>query len=217
MTLGSHILTTGDILASYHDVQRSAVAMDKLTTFGQGNVIVSGEWEYPIGVQYGRNLTDNAIITPRLKATVIEGSDRTDDLPNRDAADFRLDEANLFLNNRFQGRDFILPGTHVAGGISGITSHSVLGDITGFAGLSYKVQGKTPAGLTISGREDFSDYISSLSINSPFNLNLSWSGRADYDELKLNESRLAELWLRWHVRGTRTHANRARFFSGRRR
>ena len=93
------------------------------------------------------------------------------------------------MNNRFQGRDFILPGTHVAGGISGITSHSVLGDITGFAGLSYKVQGKTPAGLTISGREDFSDYISSLSINSPFNLNLSWSGRADYDELKLNESR----------------------------
>ena len=190
MTLGSHILTTsGDILASYHDVQRSAVAMDKLTTFGQGNVIVSGEWEYPIGVQYGRKLADNAIITPRLKATVIEGSDRTDDLPNRDAADFRLDEANLFLNNRFQGRDFILPGTHVAGGISGITSHSVLGDITGFAGLSYKVQGKTPAGLTISGREDFSDYISSLSMNSPFNLNLSWSGRADYDELKLNESR----------------------------
>ena len=93
------------------------------------------------------------------------------------------------MNNRFQGRDFILPGTHVAGGISGITSHSVFGDITGFAGLSYKVQGKTPAGLTISGREDFSDYISSLSMNSPFNLNLSWSGRADYDELKLNESR----------------------------
>ena len=91
-----------DILASYHDVQRFAVAMDKLTTFGQGNVIVSGEWEYPIGVQYGRKLADNAIITPRLKATVIEGSDRTDDLPNRDAADFRLDEANLFLNNRFQ-------------------------------------------------------------------------------------------------------------------
>ena len=39
---------------------------------------------------------------------MIDGSDRTDELPNRDAADFRLDEANLFLNNRFQGRDFIL-------------------------------------------------------------------------------------------------------------
>ena len=93
------------------------------------------------------------------------------------------------MNNRFQGRDFILPGTHVAGGVSGITNHSVFGDITGFAGLSYKVQGETPDGLTISGREDFSDYIASLSVNTPFNLNLSWSGRADYDELKLNESR----------------------------
>ena len=122
------------------------------------------------------------------KATVISGSDRTDELPNRDASDFRLDEANLFLNNRFQGRDFILPGTHVAGGISGITSNSTIGDLTGFAGLSFKAQGKTPAGLTSSGREDYSDYIASLAMNTPFNLNLSWSGRADFDELKLNES-----------------------------
>ena len=113
LDIGSHILTTsGDILASYHDVQKSSLATDKLSTFGQGNVILSGEWEYPIGVQYGRKLKDDAIITPRLKATVIDGSDRTDELPNRDASDFRLDEANLFLNNRFQGRDFILPGTH---------------------------------------------------------------------------------------------------------
>ena len=189
LDLSSHIFTaSGNILASYHDVQKSSLASDKLSTFGQGNVILSGEWEYPIGVQYGRNLGEDAIITPRLKATVIDGSDRTDDLPNRDASDFRLDEANLFLNNRFQGRDFILPGTHVAGGISGITNNSVIGDITGFAGLSFKAQGKTPAGITMSGREDYSDYIASLAMNTPFNLNLSWSGRADYDELKLNES-----------------------------
>ena len=152
MDLGSHILTTsGDILASYHDVQKSSLATDELSTFGQGNLILSGDWEYPIGVQYGQNLSEDVIITPRLKATVISGTDRTDELPNRDASDFRLDEANLFLNNRFQGRDFILPGTHVAGGISGITSNSTIGDLTGFAGLSFKAQGKTPAGLTISG------------------------------------------------------------------
>ena len=122
--------TSGDILASYHDVQKSPLATDELSTFGQGNLILSGDWEYPIGVQYGRNLSEDVIITPRLKATVISGSDRTDELPNRDASDFRLDEANLFLNNRFQGRDFILPGTHVAGGISGITSNSTIGDLT---------------------------------------------------------------------------------------
>ena len=189
LDIGSHILTTsGDILASYHDVQKSTLATDKLSTFGQGNVILSGEWEYPIGVQYGKNLKDDAIITPRLKATVIDGSDRTEELPNRDASDFRLDEANLFLNNRFQGRDFILPGTHIAGGISGITNNSIIGDVTGFAGLSLKTQGKTPSGLTISGREDYSDYVASLSMNTPFNLNLSWSGRADYEDLLLNES-----------------------------
>jgi len=185
-----HILTaSGDLLGSYHDVQKTDENTDKLATFGQGNAIVSGEWKYPLGVRYGEGLGSTAVITPRVKTIVIEGSDRTDELPNRDAADFRLDEANLFLNNRFQGRDFILPGTHVAAGLSGMTTNPVIGDVTGFAGLSYKAQGKTPAGLTISSREDYSDYVASLSVATPYNLNLSWSGRADYEELELNESR----------------------------
>ena len=64
------------------------MATDELSTFGQGNLILSGDWEYPIGVQYGRNQSEDMIITPRLKATVISGSDRTDELPNRDASDF---------------------------------------------------------------------------------------------------------------------------------
>ena len=187
---GGHILTaSGDLLASYHDVQKTDDNTDKLSTFGQGNAIVSAEWKYPLGVHYGEGLGSTAILTPRVKTIVIDGSDRTDELPNRDAADFRLDEANLFLNNRFQGRDFILPGTHIAAGLSGVTSNTILGDVTGFGGLSYKAQGKTPAGLTISGREDFSDYVASLSIATPYNLNLSWSGRADYEELELHESR----------------------------
>ena len=187
---GGHILTaSGDLLASYHDVQKTDDNTDKLSTFGQGNAIVSAEWKYPLGVHYGEGLGSTAILTPRVKTIVIDGSDRTDELPNRDAADFRLDEANLFLNNRFQGRDFILPGTHIAAGLSGVTSNTILGDVTGFGGLSYKAQGKTPAGLTISGREDYSDYVASLSIATPYNLNLSWSGRADYEELELHESR----------------------------
>ena len=187
---GGHILTaSGDLLASYHDVQKTDDNTDKLSTFGQGNAIVSAEWKYPLGVHYGEGLGSTAILTPRVKTIVIDGSDRTDELPNRDAADFRLDEANLFLNNRFQGRDFILPGTHIAAGLSGVTSNTILGDVTGFGGVSYKAQGKTPAGLTISGREDYSDYVASLSIATPYNLNLSWSGRADYEELELHESR----------------------------
>lgn len=185
-----HIFTgSADLLASYYDIHKTNNASDKLSTFGQGNAIVSGEWKYPLGILYGQGLESSAVITPRLKAIVIDGSDRTDDVPNRDAADFRLDEANLFLDNRFQGRDFILPGTHVAAGLSAVTTNPVVGDVVGFAGLSYKAHGKTPAGLTISGREDYSDYVASLTVNTPYNLNLSWSGRADYKDLKLNESR----------------------------
>ena len=40
------------------------------------------------------------------------GNDRTTDIPNRDAAEYRIDEANLFLTQRYQGKDYILPGTH---------------------------------------------------------------------------------------------------------
>ena len=185
-----HILTaSADLQASYYDIHKTNDADDKLSTFGQGNAIISGEWKYPLGIRYGLGLESSAVITPRLKTIIIDGSDRTDDVPNRDAADFRLDEANLFLDNRFQGRDFILPGTHVAGGLSAVTANPVIGDVIGFAGLSYKAHGKTPAGLTISGREDYSDYVASLTVHTPYNLNLAWSGRADYKDLKLNESR----------------------------
>ena len=91
---------------------------------------MTGEWQYPLGITYGNQKTASAIITPKIKVTGIEGSDRTEDIPNRDAADFRLDEANMFLANRFQGRDFILPGSHVAAGVSGITESSFLGDVS---------------------------------------------------------------------------------------
>lgn len=189
-THNGHIMTaSGDLLASYHDVQKTNRDEDKLSIFGQGNAIVSGEWKYPLGVRYGEKSVSSAVITPRMKTIIIDGSDKTDVLPNRDAADFRLDEANLFLNNRFQGRDFVLPGVHVAAGLSGVTSNPALGDITAFTGLSYKAQGKSPAGLTISSRENYSDYVASLSLATPHHLDISWTGRADYEKLKVNESR----------------------------
>ena len=33
--------------------------------------------------------------------------DRTDEIPNRDSSEYRLDPTNLFLTNQYQGRDNI--------------------------------------------------------------------------------------------------------------
>ncbi len=65
-------------------------------------------WRLPIAV-VGANRT--AIFEPQARLAFIGGKDRTSDIPNRDASDYRIDEANLFLLNRYQGKDYILPGT----------------------------------------------------------------------------------------------------------
>lgn len=185
-----HILTaTGDLLGSYHDIQSNNSGNGDLNELGQAQVIVTGEWQYPVGVTYGDEKKASAILSPKVKLTAIEGSDRTAHIPNRDAADFRLDEANMFLANRFQGRDFILPGSHLAAGLSGVTEHPLFGDVSGFIGLSYRTTGTSPTSITSDSREAYSDYVTSLAVYTPFNLTLSWSGRADRKTFELNESR----------------------------
>ena len=186
----NHIFTTtGDLLGSYHDIHANGTDPEQVNELGQAQVIVTGEWQYPLGITYGEDNSASAIISPKIKLTGIEGSNRTEHIPNRDAADFRLDEANMFLANRFQGRDFILPGSHLAAGLSGVTEHPFLGDVNGFVGLSYRTTGSSPTSISSDSRDSYSDYVASFSAKTPFNLTLSWSGRADHKTLELNEAR----------------------------
>ena len=201
-----HVLAgTADLMGSYHDVQKTNNPQDKLPELGQGHVIVTGEWSYPLGVMYGRDRRGKAregkdqekrgkqmaIVSPKIKLTHITGTDRTEAIPNRDSTDFRLDEANIFLANRFQGRDFIQPGTHLAGGLSAVAQDKYLGAVTAFVGLSYRASGELAdqADLSSDAHDDFSDYVASLSAQTPYNFDLSWAGRIDESDQKLNESR----------------------------
>ncbi len=187
--LGGHIFSaSGDLLGSYHDIQATDNPSDKLSTIGQGHVVATAEWQYPFGVVFGKEEKTAVIIAPKIKAIGIEGSDRTDRIPNRDAADFRLDEANLFLNNRFQGRDYMLPGTEIASGISAAVQNPFIGDVSGFAGLSYRATGTSSSEVDSDSRDRYSDYVTSFSLRTPNALTLEWSGRADRRTLKLNES-----------------------------
>ena len=67
-----HILTaTGDLLGSYHDIQSNNSGNGELNELGQAQVI-TGEWQYPVGVTYGDEEKASAILSPKVKLTAIE-------------------------------------------------------------------------------------------------------------------------------------------------
>ena len=143
-------------------------------------------WRLPIAV-VGANRT--AIFEPQARLAFIGGKDRTSAIPNRDASDYRIDEANLFLLNRYQGKDYILPGTRADIGVSATTNDNFFGDVSGFFGVSRRLSGKTSAGLNTDQGDKYSDYVASLTVNSANSLNLRWSGRLSSKDLTLNESK----------------------------
>ena len=143
-------------------------------------------WRLPIAV-VGANRT--AIFEPQARLAFIGGKDRTSAIPNRDASDYRIDEANLFLLNRYQGKDYTLPGTRADIGVSATTNDNFFGDVSGFFGVSRRLSGKTSAGLNTDQGDKYSDYVASLTINPANSLNLRWSGRLSSKDLTLNESK----------------------------
>lgn len=179
------------VMASAYDIQNTAGTDKHEGELGQVNPYASFDWRAPIAVY-----TDSqfVMIEPRFKLTHIAGADRTDEIPNRDASDFRLDENNLFMTQRHQGKDYVLPGTRADIGVSALAEDSLLGDVTAFAGLSRRLAGKTTAGLTTGNNRNYSDYVASVTIKPHNGLSLSWSGRADSQDFELNESRTTIYW-----------------------
>ena len=195
-------IVTGQIdgMASYYDIQNSDDPAFALNQFGGVNVIGSAGWHRIIPTMFG---TNPASVTPKVKFTAIGGTDRTDEVPNRDAADFRLDESNMFLNNRFQGRDYILPGSRLDSGVLLSTDSSALGNISTFAGISYTTSGKNTSNQTTTNSK-YSNYIASLDINTPYHIDLSWAGRADSKDFEILESRTT---LNYRYNGTNIGLN----------
>ncbi|MDC1293826.1 LPS assembly protein LptD [Candidatus Puniceispirillum sp.] len=147
---------------------------------------LSAGWRLPISA-VGANR--NAIFEPQARLAFIGGKDRTSVIPNRDASDYRIDEANLFLLNRYQGKDYILPGTRADIGVSAATNDNFFGDTSSFIGVSRRLSGKTSAGLNTDQGDKYSDYVASLTVNPANSLNLRWSGRLSSKDLTLNESK----------------------------
>jgi len=173
-------------IGTYHSIQKKpSAATTKTDDLGRITPQVSAGWRLPIAVtSSGRS----AILEPRLQFVHVGGPDMTDDIPNRDSADYRIDEGNLFLLNRYQGYDYLRPGSRADMGVSAVAQDAVLGEVSGFIGGSYRMSGKPTKGLAVNDRDAVSDIVASLSVDPDLPVRVSWAGRMASNDLTLNES-----------------------------
>ena len=143
-------------------------------------------WRLPIALT---SVYSTAILEPQAQLAFVGGKDYTLKIPNRDSNEYRIDEANLFLLNRYQGKDYVLPGTRADIGVSATTKDKVLGNISSFFGVSRRLSGKASAGLNTGQGGKYSDYVASLSVNPSNTLDIRWSGRLSSNDFTLNESK----------------------------
>ncbi len=138
--------------------------------------------------QYGF-ITDRTtiIIEPKIQFSSVFSSDRTDEVPNRDSAEFRLDQANLFLNNQFQGRDNIQKNDRINLGITSLAMTENLGDINFFIGQSQKVSG-TQKNVIIANDDRQSHIINSIDWNPSEMYEFSWFSLYNHHNFKSDTS-----------------------------
>jgi len=176
----------------YHMIEHSPNSSTYTGELGQASGTIGLGWSQPFTTMVGKA---SALIQPKLKLISIKATDRTNSIPNRDSADFHLDEANLFLLHRYQGQDYIKTGTHIAGGISANMMKTPIGDMSGFLGASYRVSGDVQSGLNATNdQERLSDILASIRMQPTDKLSLSFAGRFNPDDFYLNESRSTLAW-----------------------
>ena len=175
------------LMANYYEIHsQSTTASTKLGTVAHTNPSLSLGWRMPVAVTgFGRM----AVIEPKAQVTHVGGNDRTDDIPNRDAAEYRIDEANLYLQHRYQGKDYILPGTRIDAGVGATANDQYLGNVAAFAGISRRLSGTPSAGLNANQDDIYSDYVASLSMSPAGLIDIRWSGRMSSHDFTLNESK----------------------------
>ncbi|NCF48787.1 MAG: LPS assembly protein LptD [Bacteroidetes bacterium] len=175
------------LIGRYYSIQKKpATATTKTDDLGRVNSAASIGWRYPLAVSSEQRKT---VIEPQIQLVHIGGRDQASEIPNRDSADYRIDSANLFLLNRYQGYDYLRPGSRADAGVSALARDSLLGDVSGFIGISRRISGKPSAGLAVNDKNTLSDYVVSLSVNPPAPISLSWSGRMSPHDYKMNEAR----------------------------
>ncbi len=125
----------------------------------------------------------SVVLEPKVQFSSLFSTDRTEEVPNRDSAEFRLDQANLFLNNQYQGRDNIQRNDRINAGISSLIMTEDLGDFNFFVGQSHKLSG-TQKNTTSANENRQSHIINSIDWNPSEVFNISWFSLYNHHNLK---------------------------------
>ena len=123
------------------------------------------------------------LLEPKIQLSSLISPDRTDEVPNRDSAGFRLDQANLFLNNQYQGRDNIQNNYRVNAGFTSLIMTENIGNIDFFVGQSQKLGG-TEKNITANNQDRQSHIINSFDWNLSEAVNFSWSSLYNHHNMK---------------------------------
>ncbi len=133
------------------------------------------------------NETSSFIIEPKIQLSSLLTTDRTDEVPNRDSSEFILDQANLFLNNQYQGRDNIQSNDRLNFGVAILGMNETFGDFNFFVGQTQKLSG-TQKNISIADKDRQSHIINSISWNISEMYNFSWFSLYNHHDLKSDTS-----------------------------
>ena len=127
------------------------------------------------------------IFEPKIQFSSVFSTDRTDEVPNRDSSEFRLDQANLFLNNQYQGRDNIQKNDRVNAGFTSLVMTENFGDFNFFLGQSHKISG-TQKNINNVNQNRQSHIINSMNWTANELFNFSWFALYNHHDFKSDAS-----------------------------
>ncbi|MCG8624317.1 MAG: LPS assembly protein LptD [Proteobacteria bacterium] len=174
----------------YYGIDTVAEAGGYTGELGRGSASFGLGWERP----YVGSLAGSVfVLEPKAKLVVTEATDRTGKIPNRDTADFHLDEANLFFLHRYQGEDFVRSGSQLSAGVHALLDYNgasgMAGEMTGFVGASYRTSGDPTLGINSTNEERrLSDLLARLTFRLTDILSANFAGRFDPDNFDINQS-----------------------------
>ena len=123
------------------------------------------------------------LLEPKIQYSTIISPDRTDEIPNRDSAEFRLDQANLFFNNQYQGRDNIQKNARINTGFTSLIMSEKFGNLEFFIGQSQKMSG-TEKNITTKSQDRQSHIINSIDWSLSEAANFSWFSLYNHHNIK---------------------------------
>ena len=122
-------------------------------------------------------------LEPKIQITSRISNDTIDKVPNRDSSEFKLDEANLFLNNQYQGRDNIQENSRINMGLTSFLVTKNYGDLNFFIGQSQRIDG-TNKNIKTTNKDRQSHIINTIDWKLDTKYNFSWFSLYNHHDFK---------------------------------